>query len=223
MYRYDKDEIKQNLTIEQIMDLVAELGGEPILQNNFFTAKTICHGGESHKLYYYENTHLFRCYTECDETFDIFELIVKIKNNQNERKIVSVQTQEGNIITERDWNLYDAVIYVAGYFGISGQIEDFFELQGQLQDWNILTEYEKNNQALLEQQQIVELEIFNDNILKNFPRPHIIPWEKEGINYNILLNRGIAYDPLNEGIIIPHFDMYNNLIGIRERTLIKEE
>ena len=223
MYRYDKDEIKQNLTIEQIMDLVAELGGEPILQNNFFTAKTICHGGESHKLYYYENTHLFRCYTECDETFDIFELIVKIKNNQNERKIVSVQTQEGNIITERDWNLYDAVIYVAGYFGISGQIEDFFELQGQLQDWNILTEYEKNNQALLEQQQIVELEIFNDNILKNFPRPHIIHWEKEGINYNILLNRGIAYDPLNEGIIIPHFDMYNNLIGIRERTLIKEE
>ena len=35
--------------------------------------------------------------------------------------------------------------------------------------------------------------------------------------------RGICYDPLNMGIVIPHYDIDNNLIGIRERTLIKEE
>ena len=222
MYKYNKDEIKENLTIEQVLDFVAELGGEPIMHNNFFTAKTICHGGEAHKLYYYENTHLFRCYTECDSTFDIFELVVKIKTNNGEKKKVSQQTNEGRVLIDRDWNLYDAVEYVAFYFGISADAGDFFEIQGQLQDWNILTDYEKNNQIQLEQQ-IVELEVFDDSILKYFPRPHILPWEEEGIKYEVLLNRGISYDPIHEGIIIPHYDIDNNLIGIRERTLIIEE
>lgn len=222
MYKYDKDELKENLTIEQIADLVAELGGEPITYNNFITAKTICHGGESHKLYYYNNTHLFRCYTECDATFDIFELVTKIKNNQNEKKIVPYKTREGIVMIEREWNLYDAVEFVAAYFGISAQTEDFFEVQGQLQDWSILAEYEKNNQAQLEQQ-IVELEFFDSKILQYLPRPHIISWEREGINYDVMMHRGIAYDPVHEGIVIPHFDIDGNLIGIRERTLIKEE
>jgi hypothetical protein len=76
MENNNKDKIKEQLTIEQVMDLVAELGGEPRLQQGgeYFTAKTICHGGNSHKLYYYNNTHLFRCYTECSpEIFDIYE------------------------------------------------------------------------------------------------------------------------------------------------------
>ena len=36
-------------------------------------------------------------------------------------------------------------------------------------------------------------------------------------------SRGIRFDPLNYGIVIPHYDINNNLIGIRERTLIKED
>ena len=36
-------------------------------------------------------------------------------------------------------------------------------------------------------------------------------------------NRGIAYDPVMCGIVIPHYNIDNKLIGIRERTLIKEE
>ena len=35
-------------------------------------------------------------------------------------------------------------------------------------------------------------------------------------------DKGICYDPLYEGIVIPHYDINGNLIGIRERTLIKE-
>ena len=77
-YDYDKDSIKNSLDISQIKDLVAELGGEPQLQNDILTCKTICHGGDSHKLYYYDNTHLFRCYTGCDDpTFDILSWLEK--------------------------------------------------------------------------------------------------------------------------------------------------
>ena len=35
--------------------------------------------------------------------------------------------------------------------------------------------------------------------------------------------RGICYDPVNCGIVIPHYDENGALIGIRERTLIREE
>jgi hypothetical protein len=48
-FKYDKDTLKENLTIEEIFDLVSELGGEPIMGNGLFTARTICHNGDSHK------------------------------------------------------------------------------------------------------------------------------------------------------------------------------
>ena len=33
----------------------------------------------------------------------------------------------------------------------------------------------------------------------------------------------ICYDPKNQGVVIPHYDINNRLIGIRERTLIQEQ
>ena len=64
-YQYDIDEIKTKLSIVQVKDLCAELGGEPQMQDDYLICKTICHGGQSHKLYYYDNTKLFRCTGEC--------------------------------------------------------------------------------------------------------------------------------------------------------------
>ena len=57
--KFDKDEIKNSLTIDQIEDIVADLGGEPQNHGEYLVCKTICHGGDSHKLYYYDNTKLF--------------------------------------------------------------------------------------------------------------------------------------------------------------------
>jgi hypothetical protein len=57
MKKYDKDEIKQQLTLQQVYDYVAELGGDPkydVVQSDCFIARTICHnpaGEGSHKLY----------------------------------------------------------------------------------------------------------------------------------------------------------------------------
>ena len=221
-YKYDKDELKLNLTIEQVFELVAEFGGEPRMQGNFFIARTICHnpaGEGSHKLYYYDNTKLFRCYTDCGTTFDIYELICKIKNHNQEYK--TYYSREGKQI-QREWQIFDAIEFVAIYFGYSAQTFDFQDSQEKLQDWKVFSNYERINNVE-EQQQKVELKIFDDKILKYLPRPHIIPWEKEGISQEVMLHRGIAYDPKNQGIVIPHYDIDGNLIGIRERTLIKEE
>ena len=215
---YDKDEIKNNLTLNQVEEIISELGGEPKREQSYLICKTICHGGHSHKLYYYDNTKLFKCYTSCNNTFDIFELICKIKNRIGEKKY-SYYNGEQQI---RDWSLPDAVEYVAIFFNISSNTEDFSNKQCELQDWKIFENYAKNLNKN-NKKKIVELKIWNNSILKNLPRPKIIPWLKEGISQEVMDQYGICYDPKNEGIVIPHYDIENNLIGIRERNLIQEE
>lgn len=206
-YKYDKDKLKESLTIYQVFDLVAELGGEPRMANgdNLIISRTICHNGHSHKLYYYENTHLFRCFTECSpEIFDIFELVLKVKSQ-----------------TENNWSLPQAVHFVAQYFNLAAETQNFSNPQEKLQDWEILNNYDRIS-SISTNKQVVEFKLYDDKILQNLPLPHITPWEEEGITYEVSKSRGIKYNPASHGIIIPHFDINNNLIGIRERTLIKE-
>ncbi len=222
MTKYNKDKIKNSLSIEQVFDLVSELGGEPVMSSGYFVAQTICHnhpGDGSHKLYYYDNTKLFRCYTECDPaTFDIFELVCKIKNIAQEYKI---RYDESGKEVLREWELYDAVQFVAVFFGFQGENEKFFQKRIELQDWEFLSKYEENN--LEKQRQIIDLHIFDDKILKNLPKPRILDWEREGISLEASTAANICYDPKMNGIVIPHYNIDNKLIGIRERTLVKEQ
>lgn len=209
-FKFDKDDLKESLTIDQIFELTAELGGEPLMDKSgtFFTAKTICHnhiGEGSHKLYYYDNTHLFRCYTDCGTSFDIYELVTKVRK-----------------LAGDEWPLPKAIAYVANYFGVAALEENFDSVQEKLEDWEILNNYKKYS-SISESKQIVELKIFEDNFLNNLPHPRILPWENEGITKEVMSHRGICYDPHNQGIVIPHYDIDGKLVGIRERTLIKED
>ncbi len=198
------EEIKNNLTIDQITDILISLGGDPIPKGDYIVCRTICHGGDSHKLYYYDNTKLFRCYTECSDTFDIFELIVKI------------QSQGGDT-----YSLPRALNYVITYFNLDIENKNFPDEKDKLQDWQIFNRYDKilNNEP---NTRIVEMKIYDDTVLKNLPRPHILPWEKEGITKEVMDYHNICYDGSAQGIVIPHYDIDGSLVGIRERTLIKE-
>lgn len=222
MSTYDKNSIKNNLTIDQVAELVAEFQGEPQQRGEILVCRTICHnhpGHGSHKLYYYDNTKLFKCYTDCPEdSFDIFQLVCKIKNLAGEKKYSYKDGEQ----RARDWTLPDAIEFVAIFFNIAPNLEDFSNERSELQDWKIFEKYNKNN-SKNNQQKTVELKIWDDKILKNLPRPRIIPWLKEGISQEVMNKYGICYDPRNQGIVIPHYDINNKLIGIRERTLIKEE
>lgn len=225
MYKYDKDEIKNQLQIDDVLRLVAELGGEPIMGSSgtFFTSRTICHnvlGEGSRKLYYYDNTKLFQCFTDCGASFDIYELVQKVKNINGEYKIY--YNREGNPVT-REWQLFDAVDFVAVYFGFSAETSEFEDIQFKLKDWELFDKYDKINQIKEAPKQIVELKLYDDTILKHLPRPIIKSWESEGISRDVMLKRGIAYDPRTQSIVIPHYNIDGQLVGIRERTLIKED
>lgn len=202
-----KNELKESLTIDDVFSLVAEMGGEPRMDRsrNFFTALTICHQGDSHKLYYYDNTHLFKCFTNCGN-FDIFELVLKVKRNEG-----------------IEWALPRAIQYVTDFFGLSDYSLEENEEQEKLPDWEILNKYNKNNSTNNNEKQKVELKIYDKDILKYFPHPHIIPWEREEISRDIMERRGICYDPISQSILIPHYNINGELIGIRSRVLNKED
>ena len=46
------EQIKNNLSIDQIFDLLISLGADPVLKDDIIMCRTICHGGDSHKLFF---------------------------------------------------------------------------------------------------------------------------------------------------------------------------
>ena len=203
---YDKDELKEKLELEQIYDLVEAWGGEPEYTDGGLISQTICHnlpGEGSRKLYYYTNTRLFRCYTGCiDPTFDIFDLCIKVMKNQKQLK----------------WEMYDAMDYIASYFGFDGIEKQ--EEQSELKDWDI---FKKHNLRLPEKKPMVQLKEYDPVILTRFAYPRISRWEQEGISDEVSKKNLIGYYPGGEQITIPHFDIDNRLIGIRGRSLAADE
>ena len=168
------EHIKNNLTIDQVYDLLISLNADPILHTDYIMCRTICHGGNSKKLYYYDNTKLFRCYTECSDTFDIFELIVK------------VQTLAGYTFA-----LPQALQYIINFFNLPIENENFSKDEERLMDWQIFNRYDKISNKLNSKSQKVEMKIYDDTILKYLPQPRILPWEKEGITADELTERAM--------------------------------
>ena len=202
-YKEFSEKVKNDLSIDQVCDLLASLGGDPQIKGDLIISRTICHGGHSHKLYYYDNTKLFKCYTDCLDSFDIFELIIKI-----------------NKLDNIDYSLPQAIRFITNYYGIVVETE-ISENQENLQDWQILNKYDRSSSQEKEEK-IVEMKFYDDKILQYLPHPRILNWEKEGITREVMEECGICYDPSYQGIVIPHYNIDGKLVGIRERTLIKE-
>ena len=150
MINYDAAKIRNSLKTEDVFELLNDWGGEPAYVNGGIIARTICHnhpGEGSRKLYYYDNTGLFKCYTGCDSTFDIFELCSKIMN---------IQFAE-------TFDLNDAVLWIARRFGLSGMIKD--DNEGKtLDDWKVLSNYAKIQEIELKDSRTT-LKTYDDSIL----------------------------------------------------------
>lgn len=211
IYEYDKNKIKESLTLDNIYQILEEFHAEPEVKNNIIIARTICHNHiheeASRKLYYYENSQLFHCYTGgCEESsFDIFELILKVKNRED----------------KLNWELPQAVTYIAQKFGFAPNDNSFENKVTNIEDWRVLEKYDRIKNIDINNQEI-ELKEYDDTVLRHLPQPIIKPWVRDNIDPFVMIERGIKYDPKNCGIVIPHYDINNRLIGIRERTMIEE-
>ena len=209
MLVFDKQEIRDCLSDENIFELLEGWGGQPEYCPTGIISKTICHNPldaeASRKLYYYSNTSLFRCYSECG-TFDIFELVQKVMNIQQHKQL----------------DLNDAVRWIASYFHLNGREENILTDES-LEDWNLFANYDRIQDIQYRVPNII-LKEYDDIILTRFNYDvKITPWLDEGICQNILNHAEIGYYPGGDLITIPHFDKDGRFIGLRGRTLCQQD
>lgn len=200
MATYDKENVKENIEPEDIYNLLDFFGAEPEMFNDHIVAKTICHGGESKKLYYYYNTSLFQCYSGGCGTFDVFELVRKVENIDD---------------------LNRAIYFVVNFFNLQSYLDEI-DIKETYEDWKIFKKYDKiNNINPPNKDKVVLPEV--PNLIEHYPSIYFPAWEKEHISKEIMDFIGIKYDPVNAAVLIPHRDENGRLIGIRQRTLIQEQ
>lgn len=202
--KWDKDKIKESLTLDQICDILVDLGSNPPHKvKDGYAFQTICHGGDSHKLYYYENTHSFYCYTECGY-MDVYELVINAK-----KKAQGINYTFGQ-----------AIAYVANIAGIQGEyyansLADLARKKNLINDWEWLDKYSKLQHGI----QIPECNEVNEHILEIFSKQPHTDWLNEGISAEVMSKYEIGYYGKDNAITIPHRDMNGKLIGIRKRNL----
>lgn len=200
MEKLDLFELQKNLTDDNIITLVSSLGADRYEnKENYIIFPTICHNENpedaSMKLYYYKNTGLFTCYTDCSESFNIYTLFEKVYALQNKEirfsEIVNTIIEKAEV----DFSLYQ--------FG-----------EGKYK--SVSDKYKKKNHQK-------KLEIFDEKVLKVFDKHYPVEWIAEGISKESMDKYNILYSISRNKIIIPHYNIDGQLIGIRGRTLDKDE
>lgn len=196
--KLDKELIKNSLTESDIHKILIDLGsGEPRYdkeKNPIYT--TICHGGHSHKLYYYQESKMFHCYSECQENMDIYELVSKVKK----------------------YTFTQSVSYVANMSGKMFAYNPDFTLQSnRIDDWNYL------NRLKRKQKPNVELNIYDEHVLDVFLKlPHEV-WLDDGISAETMAKYEIGFHVTQNKITIPQRSIDGKLLGIRGRALNQED
>lgn len=209
----DKDAILNSLTKEDIKKIVVSLGSlEPKVDGNGdMMFQTICHNppdpSNSYKLYYYHEPNgeykgrLFHCYSGCNDSFGIVELVIRANRVQ------------GHTIT---W--YKALKYIGQMSGklkildpneitVSTKIIDDFEWINRLK-------------ALKKKKKTVpQLHEINENILEIFTYLPHEDWLNDNISREAMSRFEIGYWGEHDAITIPHRDMNGRLIGLRLRNL----
>lgn len=202
--RLDKDKIKESLTESDINLILKDLGSAaPKSDPNgkYIAFQTVCHCGSKHKLYYYKESKMFHCYTDCQENFDVYELVIKAKQ------------QKGLVFT-----FYDSIRYVSTLTGKVFTSSTLNKVESHMiDDWEWISRYKRKEKPN------IKLPIHNTNVLDVFVQsPHEL-WLDEGISYDTLKSFKVSYYIREDRIVVPHFDIDGNLVGIRGRALKQED
>jgi hypothetical protein len=191
----EREQLIELITTDDVIEILKDLGSENYKRdskgNLYFL--TVCHGGDSYKLYYLTDSKFFICLTCCGSMsiFDVimstknivydeaFEYICKFKNiNCNKKLKKGIQKKE---IVNHDLDFLNLYTY-------------------------------KNTK------QHIQLPQYDTYILNLFDDYLPYSWYKEGINDEISTYFKIKYYINQNKAIIPHYDIEGNLVGIRARS-----
>ena len=209
----DKNAILDSLTKEDITKIVMSLGSaEPKTDSNGnLMFQTICHNqpspNNSYKLYYYHESSgehkgkIFHCYSGCNESFGIIELVIRASRIQ------------GRTLT---W--YKSLRLIAQITGklITSSAEEIEQKSQRIDDFTWINRL-KN--AKKKQKAVPTLTEISDNVLEIFTYFPYQPWIEDHISAEAMSRFEIGYYGYQHSITIPHRDINGRLIGIRQRML----
>jgi len=192
----DKNAIKDGMSPEDVLNFLSSLGVQGNwLDEGKLVFETACHnhiGEGSHKLYYYDNTKLFYCYTGCGR-FDIFQLLSKMNVIENNEEL-SIEEAIDKYVNSQSF-------ITLGSSETSTRID--------LNDLN--EKYVKP-----------ELFHYDKKEYLSLPRVVVDDWVAEGISAQTQYRYNVRYNYSMSGITFPHLDMDYNFVGIRQRLINKE-
>ena len=198
--KYNK--ILDMITTSDIVQLVSKFGiPETSIRyyNNQLIMPTGCHneiiGTAKHKLYYYEDSKKFHCYTCCG-SMNPFEFVVQAYRTRG----IKYSLSNAAIIIERiiQERLKDGFAIVTPPSNVKKEIEE---------DWHkSLTEY-------------------NPSIMNCFSRnkKYLKIWEKEGISFDAMDKFGIKFDMIRNRMVIPIYDDKGVFVGAKVRNFNQED
>lgn len=188
----DANKFKEQLTINDIYNLMSSLDANPYIRGNVMYCVSICHNGDGHNLRYYADTYSFYCFSNCG-AMSVYDVVSKII----------------------DKDFFNSFKYVLNYFNYS--ISDISFNNASYEDKIDLSFFDRDNKI-----EEIKLRALNENILNNYYDQYYKGWINEGINIDTMKLFNIKNSIVDKQIIIPHYDMYNNLVGVRVRNLDKE-
>ena len=192
---------REMLSPEDIKRILKEHGVDPARESSsMIVYPTVCHNPahdhSSHKLYYYKKNNMFKCYTECNAVFDIFELIIKIRRNagqdislRNAIQICGIENNES--IDENE------------YYGMREQLDYLYEINDNPEDDPVVLK-------------VLSKDIMNRYI---FDLTYMSPWLSEAITPETLIKYNIKFDTVSNAIVIPYYTENKELVGVRGRFL----
>lgn len=186
----DAKQIIEILSDNDIWQILTDLNASPIDNGDNFECQTVCHHGNSSKLYYYKESKLFYCYTHCG-SMNIFNFIMNAKK----------------------YEFKDAILYISKKFNI-GTTQHFEGFSSA----KVENPGELLNNKLKEPEEIVYNKL-DKSILNDFYDFYHKLWIDDHITTTSMRKFNIKYNILENQIIIPHYNSDNDLIGVRARNL----
>lgn len=193
----DIKHLKEHLTLDDIIAILEDLGAEPKGSNNsnVIQCKTICHDGDSHKLYLYKDSLNFYCYTHCG-AMDIVQVVINTLHCT-----ISQATQ----YIMQNTNIHEN-IFKFGFDDVNSS------------DMDILDSLLGSN-TIVKQDVWKPFNVIDEKVLDQFYDYYHESFYNDNISFATLKKFEIKYDILNRRVIIPVRDKTGELIAIRCRNL----
>lgn len=188
-------ELINNLNEEKIIELMTKLGANRYIEKEgYIIFPTICHNidaeSASMKLYYYKDNKFFYCYTNC-EGMSIFNFLKEYYETRQ---------------YEYDW--YEDIVQIVEKCSTFSLLDSFEQ-----------TQYISQRNEYQNPHKNIKLPSYPEGILNVFTKFYPPEWLKDNITEKAMDKFNILFSISQNKIIIPHYDIENNLVGIRGRAL----